>query len=133
MNSITGSRHNCEQGQPKPQLGRCLAHHNKETTGAGRGRAPPAPPHSRGGGGGGGYQGVGGEGGVAALHLLYIYIYILFYMWARGYLPPHILAFSPLHRGSTETENRNFYGAEEVFFQQAFEESQFLWPTVSCR
>ena len=25
-------------------------------------------------------------------------------------------ASSPLHRGSKETENRNFYGSEEVFF-----------------
>ena len=77
MSSITRSRRNYEQGQPKPQLGGggCTAHHNNETTGAGRGRAPPqAPPH-RGGGRGGGYHGVGGgRGGVAALHHIYIYI-----------------------------------------------------------
>ena len=55
MSSITG-RHNCEQGQPKPQLGGgCTAHHNNETTvGGGEGH------HHRVGGGGGG----GGEGGV---------------------------------------------------------------------
>ena len=43
MRSITGSRHNCEQGQPKPQL--CGS--AQPTTTGGRGRAPP-------GGGGGG-------------------------------------------------------------------------------
>ena len=38
MSNITGSRHNCEQGQPKLQLGGCTAYqayHNNETTGAG--------------------------------------------------------------------------------------------------
>ena len=73
MSSITVSRHNCEQGQPKPQLGGCTAHHNN------RGGPPQAPPHRAGGGdtmGGG-----GGEGGVATciIHThtdTYIYIYI---------------------------------------------------------
>ena len=77
MSSITGSRHNYEQGQPKPQLGGCTAHHNNETAGAGRGRAPPhTPPHR---GGGGGYHGVvggGGGGGVWQPCIIYIYIYI---------------------------------------------------------
>ena len=72
MSSITGSRHNCEQGQPKLQLGGCTAYqayHNNETTGAGRGRAPPqAPPHR---GAGGIPWGGGGRGGVAALHHIY--------------------------------------------------------------
>ena len=55
MSSTTGSRHNCEQGQPKPQLGGGTAHHNNEG-GAGKGTTT--------GGAGGGYHGVGGRGGV---------------------------------------------------------------------
>ena len=64
MSSITGSRHNCEQGQAKPQLGGCTAHHNNETTERG-GEA-----HHRRGGAGGGitWGGGGGRGVAAALH-----------------------------------------------------------------
>ena len=49
MSSITGSRHNCEQGQAKPQLGGCTAHHNNETTE--RGGEAHHPQEVRGGGG----------------------------------------------------------------------------------
>ena len=77
MSSITGSRHNCEQGQPKLQLGGCTAYqayHNNETTGAGRGRAPPqAPPHR---GAGGIPWGGGGRGGVAALHHICVCVFV---------------------------------------------------------
>ena len=61
MSSITGSRHNCEQGQPKPQLGGGAQPTTTTKPQGGRGRAPPqAPPHR----GRGGYHGVGGGGGV---------------------------------------------------------------------
>ena len=60
MSSTTGSRHNCEQGQPKPQLGGGTAHHNNETTGgAGKGTTTGPTPQ----GGGGIPWGGGGEGG----------------------------------------------------------------------
>ena len=69
MSSITGSRHNCDQGQPKPQLGGGAQPTTTTKPQGGRGRAPPQDPPHR--GGGGGYHGVGGEGGVAALHHIY--------------------------------------------------------------
>ena len=57
MSSITGSRHNCEQGQPKPELR--------------AGMPPQVPPHRAGGagvgGGRGGYHGGGGRGVVAVV------------------------------------------------------------------
>ena len=69
MSSTTGSRHNCEQGQPKPQLGGGTAHHNKETTGgAGKGTTTGPTPQ----GGRGDTMGRGGRGGVAALHHIYL-------------------------------------------------------------
>ena len=59
MSSITGSRHNCEQGQPKPQLGGGAQPTTTTKPQGGRGRAPPqAPPHR----GAGGYHGWGGGG-----------------------------------------------------------------------
>ena len=78
MSSTTGSRHNYEQGQPKPQLGGCTAHHNNETTGAGRGRAPPhTPPQAGGIPWGGRGRGGGGYGSPASYIYIYIYTYII--------------------------------------------------------
>ena len=57
MSSITGSWHNCEQGQPKPQLG---GRHNNETRGgAGKATTTGSTPT----GGAGGIPWGGGEGG----------------------------------------------------------------------
>ena len=60
MSSITGSRHNCEQGQPKPQLRGVHSppQQRNHRGGAGKGTTGPTPQ-----GGRGGYHGVGGEGG----------------------------------------------------------------------
>ena len=87
MNSTTGSRHNCEQGQPKPQLGGGTAHHNNETTGgAGKGTTTGPTPQ----GGRGGYHGVGGGGGVWQPCIIYA---VCLNRW--GHDPP-------LARGSEE-------------------------------
>ena len=60
MSSITGSRHNCEQGQPKPQLRGVHSppQQRNHRGGAGKGTTGPTPQ-----GGRGGYHGVGGGGG----------------------------------------------------------------------
>ena len=66
MSSITGSRHNCERGQPKPQLGGGAQPTTTTKPHGGVGRAPPqAPPHR---GVAGIPWGGGGRRGVAALH-----------------------------------------------------------------
>ena len=62
MSSITGSRHNCEQGQPKPQLGGGAQ--PATTTGREGHHHKPHPT----GGAGGDTMGWGGRRGVAALH-----------------------------------------------------------------
>ena len=69
MSSITRSRRNYEQGQPKPQLGGGGAQPTTTTKPQGRGgEGHHHRPHPT-GRGGGGYHGVGGgRGGVAALH-----------------------------------------------------------------
>ena len=66
MSSITGSRHNCEQGQPKPQLGGG-AQPTTTTKPQGGGEGHHHRPHPTGGWGGIPWGG-GGRGGVAALH-----------------------------------------------------------------
>ena len=62
MSSITGSRHNCEQGQPKPQLGGG-AQPTTTTKPQGGGEGHHHKPHPT-GGGGGDTMGWGGGGGV---------------------------------------------------------------------
>ena len=66
MSSITGSRRNCEQGQPRPQLsgGAPPTTTTKPQGGPGKGTTTCHKPHPT-GGGGGGYHGVGGGGGGA--------------------------------------------------------------------
>ena len=64
MSSITGSRHNCEQGQPKLQLGGVhslpgLPQQRNHRGGAGKGTTTGTTPQ----GGGGDTMGWGGEGG----------------------------------------------------------------------
>ena len=63
MSSITGSRHNCEQGQPKPQLGGGAqpTTTTKPQGGAGKGTTTGPTPQ---GGAGGDTMGWGGGGGV---------------------------------------------------------------------
>ena len=77
MSSITGSRHNCEQGQPKPQLGGVHSPPQQRNH-RGGGEGHHHRPHPT-GGGGGGYHGVGGGGGGGGVWqpcIIYIYIYI---------------------------------------------------------
>ena len=81
MSSITGSRHNCEQGQPKPQLGGGA---QPTTTTKAQGTTGPTPQ-----GGRGGYHGVGGgRGGVAALH--HVCTYVCMYVCMHAYVYMHI-------------------------------------------
>ena len=88
MSSITGSRHNCEQGQAKPQLGGCTAHHNNETTERG-GEAH----HRRGGAGGGITWGGGGGGGLRQPCIIYVTLSLsipwLLIIGLRNSAPPH--------------------------------------------
>ena len=81
MSSIIGSRHNCERGQPKPQLGGV--------------HSPPQQRNHRGGGEGyhhrphptegrGGYHGVGGEGGCGS-PASYIGMYVCMYIYTVNF------------------------------------------------
>ena len=65
MSCITGSRHNCEQGQLKPQLGGGAQPTTTTKPQGGGGEGHHHRPHPT-GGAGEGYHGVGGggEGGV---------------------------------------------------------------------
>ena len=98
MSSITGSRHNCEQGQPKPQLGGGAQPTTTTKPQGGRGRAPPqAPPHRGAGGDTMGWGG-GGEGGCGSpalyTHTLRIFSLLLvclsICMYVRKYVYEHI-------------------------------------------
>ena len=84
MSSITGSRHNCEQGQPKPQRGGGAQPTTTTKPQGGRGRASPqAPPH-RGAGRiprGGGERGCGSPASYIYIYIhIYIHIYIYIYI-----------------------------------------------------
>ena len=76
MSSITGGRHNCEHGQPKPQLGGGAQPTTTTKPQGGAGKGTTTGPTPQGGRGGHtmGWGGGGGRGGVAALHHIYMYV-----------------------------------------------------------
>ena len=82
MSSITGSRHNCEQGEPKPQLGGGAQTTTTTKPQGGRARAPPQAPRHRGGEGGipWGGGGDGGCGSPASYIHGFVYLYTLNYI-----------------------------------------------------
>ena len=71
MSSITGSRHNCEQGQPKPQLGRGAQPTTTTKPQGGGGEGHHHRPHPT--GGGGGIPWGGGGGGVWQPCIIYTF------------------------------------------------------------
>ena len=89
MSSITGSRHNCDQVQPKPQLGGGAQPTTTTKPQGGRGRAPPQDPPHRGGGGGIPWGG-GGEGGCGS-PASYIYICVCVYAFIRMYVRIYVI------------------------------------------